>query len=223
MNEIALLDARDLSDTGDVLARLRALAPGHELILALAQDPGELLSELQQGAGHALYYSPLERGPETWTFHFIARDPGILAGVSDYLAWDHDRLDDVLERALSDAAADKWQAASRRLENFRHGLFRHADLEDELLWPEYEQRTGIRTGGPTQVMRDEHVMIKQAVNGMVQAARERSLPDLEQWHANLLGVLVEHNMKEEQILYPGIDNLLSDSEREDLVARMLKY
>ncbi|MBX3460837.1 MAG: hemerythrin domain-containing protein [Planctomycetes bacterium] len=223
MSGITLLDARELTDTSDILARLRELAHGRELILTTRAAPADVLAAVQGAQGLDFYYSPIERGPEAWTYHFVARDPSLAASVSEYLGWDHDRLDEVLERALADAAAGKWQPASRRLENFRHGLFRHADLEDDVLFPEYEQRTGIRTGGPTQVMRDEHVQIKQAINGMVQATREESLPDLEQWHANLLGVLVEHNMKEEQILYPGTDNLLSDAEREDLILRMLKY
>ena len=39
--------------------------------------------------------------------------------------------------------------------------------------------------------------------------------------ATLLGVLVEHNMKEEQILYPGTDRMLENGAREKLVETLL--
>jgi iron-sulfur cluster repair protein YtfE (RIC family) len=100
-------------------------------------------------------------------------------------------------------------------------LFRHIHIEDDILFPAFEERTGMRDTGPTAVMRAEHVEIKNAVDEMLLAARAEELETLERWHANLLGVLVEHNMKEEQILYPGTDHLLSDGLRDALVRLLM--
>ncbi|MDE2291134.1 MAG: hemerythrin domain-containing protein [Elusimicrobia bacterium] len=86
---------------------------------------------------------------------------------------------------------------------FLTGLSRHIVWEEEVLFPLFEEKTGM-TGGPTQVMRTEHRWIKDrldAVHEKVRAADPGSDGEVEA----LLAVLGQHNMKEENILYPAID------------------
>jgi len=207
---------------GETLAqRLSRLDTGDELVLMLDRDPTRALRELLQEAPGRYDFSPLVRGPALWAYHFAARSADDPRSVFAYLAWDHDRLDELLKTALAAAAAGNWGDCRRNLEPFRHGLFRHIHLEDEILFPAFDERTGLHGHGPTAVMRAEHIEIKKAVDEMALAARNESLDALETWHANLLGVLVEHNMKEEQILYPGTDQLLSDGLRDALVRLLL--
>lgn len=100
MSGITLLDARELSDTNDILARLRELARGRELILTTRAAPADVLAAVQGAQGLDFYYSPIERGPEAWTYHFVARDPSLAASVSEYLGWDHDRRSTSRQRRI---------------------------------------------------------------------------------------------------------------------------
>lgn len=74
-------------------------------------------------------------------------------------------------------------------------------------------------GGPTQVMRTEHRIIGdclEAIHHKVQANN----PDSDLEEQRLIDVLKSHNMKEERILYPSIDQVISDQERAELYQAM---
>jgi iron-sulfur cluster repair protein YtfE (RIC family) len=205
----------------ELVERLNALREGEEVIVSLKQQPAGLAEHFLDGARGRYDFSPVERGPSKWSYHVIARPASRQRTVMAYLAWDHDRLDELLKHAMHAATRHNWPECRRALESFRHGLFRHILIEDDILFPVFESKTGMRDVGPTAVMRAEHLEIKQAVEEMMAASRAENLEALERWHANLLGVLVEHNMKEEQVLYPTMDHLLPDDERDELVRRML--
>ena len=43
---------------------------------------------------------------------------------------------------------------------FKSELERHIIWEEDILFPVFERKTGIKDGGPTSVMRIEHIQIK---------------------------------------------------------------
>lgn len=209
-----VLDSAIRVDT--IRGAIRLARPGTELDVLLPDDCRGTLEALV-ATPMVCWFSPASPG----RYQLVVRHADSPACVSEYLAWDHDRLDAALARALSAAAAVDWDGASAATTTFRIGLLRHIDIEERLLFPAFEERTGVREGGPTHVMRMEHDEIKEAVASITESVARRDLDGLMHWHANLLGVLVEHNMKEEQILYPGTDRLLPPVELESLVRRML--
>jgi iron-sulfur cluster repair protein YtfE (RIC family) len=44
--------------------------------------------------------------------------------------------------------------------SFKSELERHIIWEEDILFPVFEKKTGIKDGGPTSVMRMEHIQIK---------------------------------------------------------------
>jgi len=126
-----------------------------------------------------------------------------MTSVKQYFEEDHDRLDSLFTAfqtlKRSDAAA-----AKEKFKEFITGLTRHIVWEEEILFPLFEERTGMKNSGPTEVMRQEHRLIGghlDAIHDKVRAAD----PDSDEEETALLAVLKAHNMKEEQILYPAID------------------
>lgn len=209
------LDSKAASET--ILDTLKRQKPGTELELRTPQPAGTVLRELAEHQPLACWFSPLAPG----RYRLVVRDAAFRPGVAEYLSWDHDRLDATLATGLSAAAGGDWDAARECVKTFRLGLLRHIDIEEKQLFPAFEERTGMRTGGPTQVMRMEHEGIQECVANIVSSAESGDADGLLRWHTNLLGVLVEHNMKEEQILYPGIDRVLDDGDRAQMVTDML--
>ncbi|MBK8207041.1 MAG: hemerythrin domain-containing protein [Planctomycetes bacterium] len=217
-------DAREVAPeqrAASLVDRLKQLRPGTELDVIMPEDRADLLQAVLEAAPRRFWFSPVDAAAGQGLVRFIARLEASAPRVSEYLAWDHDRLDSILVECMRAAGAGDWQGAERCATRFRDGLFRHIAIENDILFPEFEERTGMRDVGPTAVMRHEHVEIKHAVDEIVQSAASKDSEALQRWHANLLGVLVEHNMKEEQILYPGTDRMLDDATREQLVHRLL--
>lgn len=74
-------------------------------------------------------------------------------------------------------------------------------------------------GGPTQVMRTEHRIIGECLEAIHQKVQANN-PDSDLEEQRLVDVLKSHNMKEERILYPSIDQVITDQERAELYQAM---
>lgn len=138
--------------------------------------------------------------------------------IREYFQDDHHRLDALLKKYQELKGTDFGKAKAAFVE-FKFGLQRHIVWEEELLFPQWEQATDIREGGPTQVMRAEHRQIGdwlEALHKKVQAQDPES--DKEEW--GLIALLTAHNQKEERILYPAIDQTLSKEGRTELYQAM---
>lgn len=139
--------------------------------------------------------------------------------ISDYLESDHRRLDALLPDVLTLLEKEDVAAAAEQFAEFSAGLRRHIDAEERVLFPVFEEKTGI-TGGPTQVMRMEHQEIKSWMTRISDALSVRNVSGARQGLNMLTDVLSSHNMKEEHILYPMTDGATDDSERAALVREM---
>ena len=138
--------------------------------------------------------------------------------VTEYLSWDHDRLDALLEAVRSAVERRDWLAARRYFHDFHDGLLRHIRVEEEVLFPRFEQRTGLT--GPLVVMRQEHAYIRAALGALDDGIDQRDSRTFRAGLASLLTVLPGHNAKEEQVVYPKTDAALSEDECRALVARL---
>ena len=96
---------------------------------------------------------------------------------------------------------------------------RHIVWEEDILFPLWEKETGITEGGATSVMRAEHRQIEQQLEAIHQKVADQN-PDSDQEEQGLLNLLGSHNMKEERVLYPGIDRVTSAGERETIFQSM---
>jgi hemerythrin-like domain-containing protein len=148
-----------------------------------------------------------------------AAPPKAFDSVTGYLSWDHDRLDAILQSVRARVEAGDWEAARREYVPFYDGLDRHIRLEEGILFPLFEERTGM-TGGPTVVMREEHREIRGALGTMRDALGRADDRLFQEGLAHLLSVLPDHNVKEEQVLYPTTDRILPEKDRAALAARL---
>jgi len=138
--------------------------------------------------------------------------------ITDFMGQDHDRLDQLFSAFRSKKASDVARAI-HFFSEFKRGLQRHIIWEEEFLFPRFESRTGLSDGGPTAVMRLEHRRIKgllDKIHGHV-ANGKTDTDDLE---GDLANVLLVHNTKEESVLYPAIDQCLSEQEATELIEGM---
>jgi iron-sulfur cluster repair protein YtfE (RIC family) len=138
--------------------------------------------------------------------------------ISRYFEEDHDRLDTLFSTFQQYKRSD-FAKAKAAFVDFKIGLQRHIVWEEDILFPKWEENSGMAEGGPTQVMRTEHRLIGDCLEAIHQKVHEQN-PDSDREEGRLLELLKSHNMKEERILYPSIDQVISEQERTDLYRAM---
>lgn len=137
--------------------------------------------------------------------------------VLSFMGADHDRLDNIFQEFKNIKNTDK-NKARNLFHEFKVGLQKHIVWEEEILFPLFENKTGMYDTGPTAVMRLEHKKIKDLLERIHHSiAKHIQTNDLED---SLIEVLTEHNNKEENILYPWIDDSVSGQEKEQAFTKM---
>lgn len=218
------LDARSLPPPrrhAEILRRFDGLAPGEGFVLVDDHDPKALLHRLQAERAGLFDWNVLEKGPEAFRIEIRRRHAQGPRTVTELLGTDHQRLDAILGEVERVVAGGALPAAARAFAEFACGLDRHIDAEEKILFPSFEQATGI-SGGPTSVMREEHAEIRRFVEGVSTAFRQGDGPSARRALDGLRALLIAHNRKEEQILYPMADEAAGDPPEQDALARRIQ-
>ena len=96
-----------------------------------------------------------------------------------------------------------------RFQQFQAAMEQHFQKEEVILFPAFEEASG-NAMGPTRVMRLEHQQMRETLAEMERAPAGGDLEFLGQAEA-LLILTQQHSIKEEQILYPMCDRVLSSA------------
>lgn len=209
----------------EVRNRFDALDPGDRFVLIGSDSGIETLRRLQAERPDAFDWSPLASGPPSWRTEIAKRDfsrPKARC-VLEALSWDHARLD-ALEAAAFGARSDgDFPTAFDIFAEFALGLRRHIGFEEDLLFPAFESKTGMPpTAGPTAVMRMEHREIERLLESIAAGIGDAA-GEVDTLRLRLHVVLDNHNVKEERVLYPTIDQLLGAEESRKIVERIQQY
>lgn len=138
--------------------------------------------------------------------------------IGAYLERDHRERDQQYLQAEQHASCGRWDEAGAEFDDYRQALELHMTMEEKVVFPALERALG-GNGGPTSVMRNEHVHLRDVAARMSEALAARD-SDLFFNQADMLRLLMrQHNLKEESILYPMAERVLADSQT-DIVAAM---
>ena len=135
-----------------------------------------------------------------------------MTSISAFLTQDHRHCDDSYAAAEEKVAAGQWDEAGQSWTIYRNALETHLNREEGFLFPAFEAQTG-NTQGPTAVMRMEHEQIRSLVSEMDEAVVARNADSFLGLAETMMILIQQHNMKEEQILYPMSDQVLGDPDR----------
>ncbi|MBI2828077.1 MAG: hemerythrin domain-containing protein [Acidobacteria bacterium] len=159
-----------------------------------------------------------------------------MTDISEFMSQDHDRLDAIFANFRKNSAGGQ---AKQLFSQFESGLRAHIAWEEEILFPPFEERIGMRDSGPTAVMRVEHRRIKELLRsirdgidggrqvflrvpetGRLQPITIKDRTGVDASANDLKDVLQAHNHKEAQILYLWLERTLADGERSALLGRI---
>jgi hemerythrin-like domain-containing protein len=136
-----------------------------------------------------------------------------MADITHYLTADHSHCDDLFAEAENAVASADWQSGQTDFQAFEAATLHHFAREEAVLFPAFEDRTGM-SHGPTEVMRGEHVEMRETLQAMGDAIAKRDTDAYLGLAETLLMLIRQHNLKEEQILYPMADQALADTASE---------
>jgi len=139
--------------------------------------------------------------------------------ILEFMSEDHDRLDNKIKMYSTEKLVNVERAEGIFI-LFKSELERHIIWEEDILFPIFESKTGIKDGGPTSVMKMEHIQIKNHLQEIKRKLHAKNIQDPCKEEVALFKVLESHNQKEENILYPEIDNLTSEHEKELMIKQM---
>lgn len=138
--------------------------------------------------------------------------------ILEFMGSDHHTCDDLFASAEEAVAKKDWDSARSLFDRFQAAMAHHLAMEEEVLFPAFEARTGMSMG-PTQVMRSEHVQMRDLIANMGRAVAESDQDSYLGLSETLNMLMQQHNLKEENVLYPMTDQVLG-GERDDLIRSM---
>lgn len=131
-----------------------------------------------------------------------------MESILEYMSEDHRRCDEQFVVTEQSVADKNWNQAASQFAEFSNALECHFRREERILFPQFERATGHREG-PTEVMRMEHEQLREILKSMHATLEKHDVDGFLGSSETLLILMQQHNMKEEQILYPMLDNMLS--------------
>ena len=130
--------------------------------------------------------------------------------IREFMAQDHKKCDLLFAQAENAASTEDWEAAGLAFDEFIQAMERHLGVEEQTLFPAFEEETGVLTG-PTEMMRMEHDQMRTLFTEMKDALEKQQGDDFLGAADTLLILMQQHNIKEEQILYSMMDQRLPEN------------
>ena len=141
-----------------------------------------------------------------------------MSKISEYLSHGHQHCDELFVAAENAVADGRLAEAEASYRAFRDEMEIHFAMEENVMFPAFEEATGM-SGGPTEVMRSEHVQMRELLAQMQAAFAKPDTYEYLGLSETLLMIMQQHNFKEEQILYAMADRALGD-DAETIIERM---
>ena len=139
--------------------------------------------------------------------------------ISDYMKPEHRACDNLFAEAEGAVINGNFAAAETFFTQFSDETLRHFHKEESVLFPTFEEVTGMREG-PTQMMRQEHEQMRELISRLGKAVEAKDKDTYIAVAEPLMILMQQHNMKEEQMLYAMCDRSIPDESKEDTISQM---
>ncbi len=136
-----------------------------------------------------------------------------MLSISEFFSAQHRVCDRAFEKMEEAVSRDDWRQAETLYEELSRDTLQHFSNEEQGLFPLFEEKTGMQAG-PTQVMRGEHVELRELLQRIGDAVRGKDQDEALGTAETFFLFLQQHNVKEEQMLYPMADQALQGSLQE---------
>jgi hemerythrin-like domain-containing protein len=139
--------------------------------------------------------------------------------IKEFMTQQHRECDSKLT-FVEDAIEKKdFDDAMMKYMEFKNETLHHFSLEEDYLFPMFEEKSGMGNMGPTQVMRMEHDQARGLFSKMDVAINDKDSDRYYGLSDSMLILLQQHNAKEEQMLYTLIQNTFN-AQNDEIVEKL---
>ena len=120
--------------------------------------------------------------------------------ISSFLTKDHRACDEEFANMENAVNSENWEEANTKLTKFNEDLLHHFNMEEKVMFPAFENKTGM-TQGPTAMMRMEHDQMRGLLEDLKTDIRETNKNHFFGVSESLMMLKQQHNMKEENHVF----------------------
>ena len=140
-----------------------------------------------------------------------------MSTIKEFLITDHSKCDEYFAD-MEAKATESLESANEACDTFIAQTEKHFQMEERVMFEEFETKTGM-TQGPTAMMRHEHNQLRGLMVQMKEALESANKDKFFGTTETFMILQQQHNMKEEQMLYPMAQQHL-DAESDRIVKMM---
>jgi len=200
----------------ELSAAVSELGAQKKLLVTCGEDFFSIIPELQNKLNGAFLWAPLVAGPDVWKGEvWKTSDESLHESVIGYMSYDHKRCDGLYAEAEAAWNEGNAELAAEKLKSFDLGMKRHLGEEENILFPAFTEATGM-VGGPVQVMLMEHDQMRGVLAQMSDAVAANDMDTAIALGDTMVILMQQHNVKEEGILYPMIEQHIEGSMQEKI-------
>jgi iron-sulfur cluster repair protein YtfE (RIC family) len=135
-----------------------------------------------------------------------AMAPHHVTDLASSLVGHHTRCEALRAAAAAALEAGQWDEFAGRLETLRAGLYAHFAYEEDELFPQFERASGMREA--TETLRAEHRDMRAILDALAAASAAHDPEGCRAEFATVTQLLRQHQVREEQMLYPTLSRIL---------------
>jgi hemerythrin-like domain-containing protein len=142
--------------------------------------------------------------------------------IKDFMTHKHRDCDRLLTLAEDAVESGDFEDAMKKYEDFKKETILHFDMEEDYLFPMFEEKSQMGSMGPTNVMKMEHSQAKALFEKMDEAYKQQDKDRIYALGESMNILLQQHNAKEEQMLYTMINSTFVN-ENDEIVNKLMNY
>ena len=182
----------------------KALGAEERMSITSVEDfSADIKKLLEENSGNFIW-APLSNGPSWEGVLLKNTSESLHESIVGYMSFDHRRCDGLYADAEAAFNDGNKELAAELLKAFDIGMKRHLGSEENILFPAFTEATGM-VGGPVQVMMMEHDQMRGVMQQMTDAMGNNDLDTAFTAGDTMVILMQQHNVKEEGILYPMLE------------------
>ncbi len=142
--------------------------------------------------------------------------------IKEFMSNNHKECDELLAILESAVESADWKKAHKLNEEFKNETLKHFDMEENYLFPMFDEKAPSGGCGPTQVMKMEHEQARTVFPKLEESIKEKDSDRFFGLSESLMILIQQHNSKEEQMLYTMIQNIFN-GENDTIIDGLKNY
>jgi len=217
-NRLELSNDSTEENVAEFSAALKKLKKKKKILIKAKGDFDAVMTPFQNQNWGKYDWLPLSISSEEWSGYLIAK-PGGFTSIMQIMESHHKHCDSTYVHAENVLGEGKNDLGMELMRSFIWNMELHFAREETILFPAFEEQTGMTTSGPTQVMRMEHEQIRGVLKEVSDCLNEGNVQRIFDLSEAMLILIAQHNSKEENVLYPITDKYLGQ-EAEDIARKL---